>query len=91
MLIALALVAAIGAYAHAPNVSIREYLATRSTRVVTSRTAEDNLTIRSRSGTSSLYGNNAPLYMWAVRARGKSGLTGRMDGTAHQQRKKRRG
>jgi hypothetical protein len=62
----LALAAAIGACAHAPNVSIREYLASRSTRVVISRTAEGNLTIRSRGGTSSLYGNNAPLYMWTV-------------------------
>jgi len=63
----LALGAAIGACGHAAhNVSIREYLASRSTRVVISRTAEGNLTIRSRGRTSSRYGNNAPPYMWTV-------------------------
>lgn len=48
----LALVAATGADAHAPNVSIREDRAPRSTRVVSSRTAEDDFTIRSRGGRS---------------------------------------
>jgi len=33
---------------------------------VISRTADGNLTIRSHGGTSSLYVDNAPLYMWAV-------------------------
>jgi hypothetical protein len=62
----LALVAPISAGAHAPNVSIREYLASRSTRLVISRTAEGNLTIRSRGGRPSPYGNNALLCMWTV-------------------------
>ena len=47
----------------APNQPIEQYLASRSAGVVVGRTAEGNLTIRIRGGSSSIYGNNAPLYI----------------------------
>jgi TonB-dependent SusC/RagA subfamily outer membrane receptor len=47
----------------APNEPIEKYLASRSAGVVVGRTAEGNLTIRIRGGSSSIYGNNAPLYI----------------------------
>ena len=45
-----------------PNEPIEKYLAARSAGVVVGRTAEGNLTLRIRGG-SSLYGNNTPLYI----------------------------
>jgi TonB-dependent SusC/RagA subfamily outer membrane receptor len=45
-----------------PNEPIEKYLAARAAGVVVGRTAEGNLTLRIRGGTS-LYGNNAPLYI----------------------------
>jgi TonB-dependent SusC/RagA subfamily outer membrane receptor len=47
----------------APNEPIEKFLASRSAGVVVGRTAEGNLTIRIRGGTSSMYGSNAPLYI----------------------------
>jgi TonB-dependent SusC/RagA subfamily outer membrane receptor len=47
----------------APNEPIEKYLASRSAGVVVSRTAEGNLMIRIRGGSSSIYGSNAPLYI----------------------------
>jgi TonB-dependent starch-binding outer membrane protein SusC len=46
-----------------PNEPIEKYLAARSAGVVVGRTAEGNLTLRIRGGSSSEYGNNAPLYI----------------------------
>jgi TonB-dependent SusC/RagA subfamily outer membrane receptor len=45
-----------------PNEPIEKYLAARAAGVVVGRTAEGNLTLRIRGG-SSLYGNNTPLYI----------------------------
>src|SRR5687768_12364426 len=45
-----------------PNEPIEKYLAARSAGVVVGRTAEGNLTLRVRGGSSSQYGNNSPLY-----------------------------
>ena len=47
----------------APNEPIEKYLAARSAGVVVGRTSEGNLTLRIRGGSSSSYGNNAPLYI----------------------------
>ncbi|HEV7993077.1 MAG TPA: TonB-dependent receptor plug domain-containing protein [Gemmatimonadaceae bacterium] len=46
-----------------PNEPIEKYLASRSAGVTIGRSAEGNLTVRIRGGTSSTYGNNAPLYI----------------------------
>jgi TonB-dependent starch-binding outer membrane protein SusC len=46
-----------------PNVPIEQQLMARSPGVVISRTSEGNLTIRIRGGSSSVQGNNAPLYI----------------------------
>ena len=46
-----------------PNEPIEKYLAARAAGVVVGRTADGNLTLRIRGGASSLYGNNAPLYI----------------------------
>jgi TonB-dependent starch-binding outer membrane protein SusC len=46
-----------------PNEPIEKYLASRSAGVNIGRTPEGNLTIRIRGGSSSTYGNNAPLYI----------------------------
>ena len=46
-----------------PNEPIEKYLQARSAGVTIGRTAEGNLTIRIRGGSSSVYGNNAPLYI----------------------------
>jgi len=46
-----------------PNVPIEQQLMARSPGVVISRTPEGNLTIRIRGGSSSVQGNNAPLYI----------------------------
>ncbi|MEO8561344.1 MAG: TonB-dependent receptor plug domain-containing protein [bacterium] len=45
-----------------PNEPIEQYLMKRAAGVVVGRTAEGNLTLRIR-GSSSVYGNNAPLYI----------------------------
>lgn len=45
-----------------PNEPIEKYLAARAAGVVVGRTADGNLTLRIRGGTS-VYGNNAPLYV----------------------------
>jgi TonB-dependent starch-binding outer membrane protein SusC len=45
-----------------PNEPIEKYLAARSAGVVVGRTADGNLTLRIRGG-SSMYGNNSPLYI----------------------------
>ena len=46
-----------------PNEPVEKYLASRSAGVTIGRTAEGNLTVRIRGGSSSTYGNNAPLYI----------------------------
>jgi TonB-dependent SusC/RagA subfamily outer membrane receptor len=46
-----------------PNVPIEQQLMARSPGVVVARTSEGNLTIRIRGGSSSVQGNNAPLYI----------------------------
>ena len=46
-----------------PNVPIEQQLMARSPGVVIARTSEGNLTIRIRGGSSSVQGNNAPLYI----------------------------
>jgi TonB-dependent starch-binding outer membrane protein SusC len=46
-----------------PNEPVEKYLAARSAGVVVGRTAEGNLTLRIRGGSSSEYGNNSPLYI----------------------------
>ena len=46
-----------------PNEPVEKYLQERSAGVTIGRTAEGNLTIRIRGGSSSMYGNNAPLYI----------------------------
>jgi TonB-dependent SusC/RagA subfamily outer membrane receptor len=46
-----------------PNEPVEKYLAARSAGVVVGRTSEGNLTLRIRGGASSVYGNNAPLYI----------------------------
>ena len=47
----------------APNEPIEKYLAARSAGVTIGRSPEGNLTLRIRGGSSSTYGNNAPLYI----------------------------
>ena len=47
----------------APNEPIEKYLAARSAGVVVGRAADGSLTLRIRGGSSSMYGNNAPLYI----------------------------
>ena len=47
----------------APNVPIEQQLMARSPGVVIGRTSDGSLTIRVRGGTSSVQGNNAPLYI----------------------------
>jgi TonB-dependent SusC/RagA subfamily outer membrane receptor len=49
--------------AQTPNEPIEKYLASRSAGVNIGRTPEGNLTIRIRGGSTSAYGNNAPLYI----------------------------
>lgn len=49
--------------AQTPNEPIEKYLASRSAGVTIGRTPEGNLTIRIRGGSTSAYGNNAPLYI----------------------------
>jgi len=46
-----------------PNEPVERYLASRSAGVTIGRTADGNLTVRIRGGSSSAYGNNAPLYI----------------------------
>ena len=46
-----------------PNEPIEKYLASRSAGVTIGRSPEGNLTIRIRGGSTSAYGNNAPLYI----------------------------
>jgi TonB-dependent SusC/RagA subfamily outer membrane receptor len=46
-----------------PNEPVEKYLAARSAGVVLGRAADGSLTVRIRGGSSSLYGNNAPLYI----------------------------
>jgi TonB-dependent SusC/RagA subfamily outer membrane receptor len=46
-----------------PNVPIEQQLMARSPGVVIGRTSDGSLTIRIRGGTSSVQGNNAPLYI----------------------------
>jgi TonB-dependent SusC/RagA subfamily outer membrane receptor len=47
----------------APNVPIERYLASRSAGVDIGHAADGSLTVRIRGGSSSTYGNNAPLYI----------------------------
>ena len=47
----------------APNEPIEKYLAARSAGVTIGRASDGSLTVRIRGGSSSLYGNNAPLYI----------------------------
>ena len=47
----------------APNEPIEKYLAARSAGVVIGRAADGSPTVRIRGGSSSMYGNNAPLYI----------------------------
>ena len=47
----------------APNEPIEKYLAARSAGVNIGRSSAGNLTLSIRGGSSSLYGNNAPLYI----------------------------
>jgi TonB-dependent SusC/RagA subfamily outer membrane receptor len=47
----------------APNEPIEKYLAARSAGVVVGRASDGSLTLRIRGGSSSMYGNNAPLYI----------------------------
>ena len=47
----------------APNEPIEKYLLARSAGVTIGRSTDGNLTIRIRGGSSSLNGNNAPLYI----------------------------
>ena len=47
----------------APNEPIEKYLAARAAGVVIGRSADGSLTLRIRGGASSMYGNNAPLYI----------------------------
>ena len=46
-----------------PNEPIEQYLAARSAGVTLGHAADGSLTVRIRGGSSSLYGNNAPLYI----------------------------
>lgn len=46
-----------------PNEPIEKYLMSRSAGVVVGRTSTGDLTLRIRGGASSVYGNNAPLYI----------------------------
>jgi TonB-dependent SusC/RagA subfamily outer membrane receptor len=46
-----------------PNEPIEQQLMARSPGVVIGRTADGSLTVRIRGGSSSTYGNNAPLYI----------------------------
>jgi TonB-dependent SusC/RagA subfamily outer membrane receptor len=46
-----------------PNVPIEQQLMARSPGVVIGRTSDGSLTIRIRGGSSSVQGNNAPLYI----------------------------
>jgi TonB-dependent SusC/RagA subfamily outer membrane receptor len=46
-----------------PNEPIEKYLASRSAGVTIGRSPEGNLTVRIRGGSTSAYGNNAPLYI----------------------------
>ena len=47
----------------APNEPIEKYLAARSAGVVIGRGSDGSPTVRIRGGSSSMYGNNAPLYI----------------------------
>ena len=47
----------------APNEPIEKYLAARSAGVVIGRGSDGSPTVRIRGGSSSMYGNNAPLYV----------------------------
>jgi len=46
-----------------PNMPIEQYLASRSAGVELGHAADGSLTVRIRGGSSSTYGNNAPLYI----------------------------
>ena len=46
-----------------PNEPIEKYLAARSAGVVIGRGSDGSPTVRIRGGSSSMYGNNAPLYV----------------------------
>ena len=46
-----------------PNEPIEKYLAARSAGVVIGRAPDGSPTVRIRGGSSSMYGNNAPLYI----------------------------
>jgi TonB-dependent SusC/RagA subfamily outer membrane receptor len=46
-----------------PNQPIEQYLASRSAGVVLGHASDGSLTVRIRGGSSSTYGNNAPLYI----------------------------
>jgi TonB-dependent SusC/RagA subfamily outer membrane receptor len=49
--------------AHHPTMSPEQYLASRSAGVVIGHASDGTLTVRIRGGSSSTYGNNAPLYI----------------------------
>jgi TonB-dependent SusC/RagA subfamily outer membrane receptor len=49
--------------AQSPTLSPEQYLASRSAGVVIGHASDGTLTVRIRSGSSSTYGNNAPLYI----------------------------
>jgi len=49
--------------AQSPTISPEQYLASRSAGVVIGHASDGTLTVRIRSGSSSTYGNNAPLYI----------------------------
>jgi TonB-dependent starch-binding outer membrane protein SusC len=46
-----------------PNMPVEQYLASRSAGVTIGHASDGTLTVRIRSGSSSTYGNNAPLYI----------------------------
>ena len=55
--------AAVADAQQAPNEPIEKYLAARSAGVVIGRGSDGSPTVRIRGGSSSMYGNNAPLYI----------------------------
>ena len=55
--------AAVADAQRSPNEPIEKYLAARSAGVVIGRAPDGSPTVRIRGGSSSMYGNNAPLYI----------------------------
>jgi TonB-dependent starch-binding outer membrane protein SusC len=55
--------AAVADAQQSPNEPIEKYLAARSAGVVIGRGSDGSPTVRIRGGSSSMYGNNAPLYI----------------------------